>query len=494
MAAAVQQTPVTPDVVGNAFVHQYYMILHQSPELVHRFYQDVSKLGRPEESGIMSTTSTMHAINEKILSLGYGEFRAQITTVDSQESYNGGVLVLVTGYLIGNDNLKQKFTQTFFLAPQDKGYFVLNDVFRYVEDAKYQDENVDLVNNLKVPAIPEKDLPSTHENHVPEQTATPTEEVNVEEVCDPSENGDVSIEEAPIAEVVDEISDDSPMVVDSQIVAECNTKIEETPKKSYASIVKVMKENAAPFSSPAPSPFKSASKSQEQVTIVVALPPTSETLVPISNATENGNLQDNEEGPSIYVKGLPLDATPLLLENEFKRFGLIRAGGIQVRCQKGFCFGFVEFEVASAVQSAIEASPIMINGCRVGVEEKRSTSRAGNNRGRFSSGAGGGYRNDGGRGRGNFGGGKAYGRGEFSNRTEFGSRNGNRSGFSNRGGDGFRRSDDGFRRSDDGFRRSDDGFRRSDKMGHNGSRPNRGSGLPLNAAAKTTAPRVSATA
>ncbi|KAF2292573.1 hypothetical protein GH714_025699 [Hevea brasiliensis] len=72
--------------VANAFVHQYYLILHQSPEL---------------------------AINEKILSIGYGEFRAEITTVDSQESYNGGVLVLVTGYLTRNDNFRQKFTQSF---------------------------------------------------------------------------------------------------------------------------------------------------------------------------------------------------------------------------------------------------------------------------------------------------------------------------------------------------------------------------------------------
>ncbi|KAF2284538.1 hypothetical protein GH714_026230 [Hevea brasiliensis] len=151
MAASIPEAPIPPpDVVGNAFVHQYYLILHQSPELVHRFYQDDSKLGRPEEGGIMSTTTTMHAINEKILSLGYGEFRAEITTVDSQESYDGGVLVLVTGYLTGNDNVRQKFTQSFFLAPQDKGYFVLNDVFRYVDDAKLQNGNLMLSIVLKV--------------------------------------------------------------------------------------------------------------------------------------------------------------------------------------------------------------------------------------------------------------------------------------------------------------------------------------------------------
>lgn len=54
--------------------------------------------------------------------------------MDAQESYGGGVIVLVTGFMTGKDDIKQKFTQSFFLAPQEKGYFVLNDVFRYVDE------------------------------------------------------------------------------------------------------------------------------------------------------------------------------------------------------------------------------------------------------------------------------------------------------------------------------------------------------------------------
>ena len=57
-------------------------------------------------------------------------------TADAQKSYKEGVTVLVTGCLTGKDNLKRKFAQSFFLAPQDNGYFVLNDVFRYVEDGE----------------------------------------------------------------------------------------------------------------------------------------------------------------------------------------------------------------------------------------------------------------------------------------------------------------------------------------------------------------------
>lgn len=75
------------------------------------------------------------AINEKIQSLNYQEYTAEIKSADAQESFGKGVIVLVTGCLTGKDDVQNKFTQSFFLAPQDKGYFVLNDVMRYVEES-----------------------------------------------------------------------------------------------------------------------------------------------------------------------------------------------------------------------------------------------------------------------------------------------------------------------------------------------------------------------
>lgn len=64
----------------------------------------------------------------------YSEFKAAIKTVDSQDSLGGGVLVLVTGSLSTKLNGRRDFVQSFFLAPQEKGYFVLNDIFRYLDD------------------------------------------------------------------------------------------------------------------------------------------------------------------------------------------------------------------------------------------------------------------------------------------------------------------------------------------------------------------------
>ena len=73
-------------------------------------------------------------IHEKIISLKYEDYTAEIKTTDAQESHKGGVIVLVTGCLTGKDNVRRKFSQTFFLAPQEKGYYVLNDVFRFIEE------------------------------------------------------------------------------------------------------------------------------------------------------------------------------------------------------------------------------------------------------------------------------------------------------------------------------------------------------------------------
>ena len=46
-------------LVGNAFVDQYYNVLYKNPEMVHRFYIDSSEVSRPDSDGSMSSASTM---------------------------------------------------------------------------------------------------------------------------------------------------------------------------------------------------------------------------------------------------------------------------------------------------------------------------------------------------------------------------------------------------------------------------------------------------
>ena len=61
MTTQTESSPRAPSaqMIGDAFVEQYYHILHRSPELVYRFYQDASMLSRPDLNGDMKTVTTM---------------------------------------------------------------------------------------------------------------------------------------------------------------------------------------------------------------------------------------------------------------------------------------------------------------------------------------------------------------------------------------------------------------------------------------------------
>ncbi|XP_074583111.1 nuclear transport factor 2-like isoform X2 [Curcuma longa] len=438
--------------VSDNFVPQYYYIMQHSPELLHQFYRDGSRLGWSDALGAVESVNTIEAIDQKVLSRELGT--VEIKTVDAQESFEGGVTVLVAGYLTGSNYVKKDFIQSFFLAPQENGFYVFNDVFRVVERESHHQEQQNFLDDHDV----------TEDQTVP----SPVEDkVNGGDVYDPSENGEIEEVTKPIVDViVDDAKDSQPQLVNSDVeivqadvieeavqpkVVDSNVEIAQViasaevakdsqqeavdAKRSYASIVKLMKEKFSE-SAPAHAPSKPISiKIEPQTTPTPTVAQVSadmpESTSPVADSSKN---QDAEDGHSIYVKNLPLDATPAQLEDVFKKFGPIKPDGIQVRSNKlqGFCFGFVQFEAATAVSSAIEASPVLVGGRQAYVEEKRATgARVTNNRGRFPPGRA--FQNNG-RGRGNYAG-RGYGRVNFNTRSgsDHGGRGAGRSAYSNRG-------------------------------------------------------------
>ena len=111
---------------------------------------------------------------------------------------------------------------------------------------------------------------------------------------------------------------------------------------------------------------------------------------------------------------MPANVTTPQVEEELK-FGAITPSGIEVRSREvgGSSYAFVEFEEAASVQTAIEASPIVIGGCKAFIREKRPF------RERFRNEA---------RGRGAYSfRGRGIGRSDFVNKTERVSLSGRRS-------------------------------------------------------------------
>ncbi|KAL9239467.1 hypothetical protein vseg_013785 [Gypsophila vaccaria] len=455
MAMQAESPAGTPpaQIVGNAFVAQYYHILHQSPELVYRFYQDSSVLSRPDSSGVITSATTMQGINEKILSLNYDDFVAEIKTADAQQSLGDGVVVLVTGYLTEKENIRKKFAQTFFLAPQEKGYYVLNDVFRYIEDeaegeATPEDVSAPAAGNSEnvqaAVQIPEPEQPR-HVADVPVHVQEPLNEedlTNEPEICDPSD-----VEDGSIAE--EEVIDPPPTHLDQSENNVTVTSVppvsqEDEPKMSYASILKAMKTNPSPVPARAPNVKVKRPISDKETGGATKPAPVFEASASNSETgPEKTDALEEAESFSIYVRNLPQSATAAQVEEVFAKFGPVKQGGVQVRSNKqGFCFGFVEFESLSSMKSAIEASPILIGTRKATVEEKRATTRgpanSSNGRGRYqSSRGGGGFRSESFRGRGgNFGGGRGYGRSDFRGQGEF---SGRPRGAAGRGSEGYPR-------------------------------------------------------
>lgn len=72
-------------------------------------------------------------IHNMVMSLNFTAI--EVKTINSVESWEGGVLVAVSGSVKTKEfSVRRSFMQTFFLAPQEKGYFVLNDIFQFIDE------------------------------------------------------------------------------------------------------------------------------------------------------------------------------------------------------------------------------------------------------------------------------------------------------------------------------------------------------------------------
>ena len=115
---------------------------------LYKFYNNGSTLhvcgaGVPPLPGVDAaadqTVRTQAGIHARFQQLGYRGKRCEVATVDSSHSIGGSVVVMVTGAIVGGGggghggDERRAFTQTFVLAPQEGGYYVLNDIVRFVD-------------------------------------------------------------------------------------------------------------------------------------------------------------------------------------------------------------------------------------------------------------------------------------------------------------------------------------------------------------------------
>jgi hypothetical protein len=120
--------------VGWLFVQEYYTFLNKDPSRLHCFYNKKSTLLHGHEGENAVSSFGQSDIHKRILDLGFHDCKVLVSNVDSQASAHGGIIVQVLGEMSNKGSASQKFAQTFFLAEQPNGYYVLNDIFRYLKE------------------------------------------------------------------------------------------------------------------------------------------------------------------------------------------------------------------------------------------------------------------------------------------------------------------------------------------------------------------------
>ncbi|KAG2916233.1 hypothetical protein PC115_g11106 [Phytophthora cactorum] len=397
------ETAPSPSTVGNTFMRQYYHFLVKEPQSLHRFYKAESRWCHGVGSHMEEPIAGQRSINDQILKRGYAGARVDLDagSIDCQNSQGGGVLVLVTGVMtLRGDPTPKPFVQTFFLAVQPKGYFVLNDCLRFLE----------LPGASPIEVAPEvKDK----ENGKPETPMSPVKEETPVPASPKKAASPVKTVKTTTTKVVKEAAPVSPVKATATVASSpvkkttTTTTTTTTTKEVEAPAVKTPSPVKSPVKSPEKSPKKqdktptpAASPAPAPADPVVAAPaepekpktwaalfsgpktasitpsapisapvkpstpkaapaPAPASITPATNAPApekspknkagNGKEKEHKRLYSLFIRDVPAQTRENDLRELFKGYGSI--AGVSVVAQRGFAF--VDYYEQESMRSAL---------------------------------------------------------------------------------------------------------------------------------------------
>ncbi|KAF7360314.1 putative G3BP-like protein [Mycena venus] len=170
MSTSAHRT-VNPSEVGWQFVPQYYTFVNKQPDRLHQFYTKKSTFIHGTEGDDGKPCLGQQEIHQRITAIGFQDCKVFIHSVDAQSSADGGIIIQVIGEMSNHSDPWRKFVQTFFLAEQPNGYFVLNDIFRFLKEETVESDDA------SEPADPEPVSVVEHTATVPEVPQAPVPDV-----------------------------------------------------------------------------------------------------------------------------------------------------------------------------------------------------------------------------------------------------------------------------------------------------------------------------
>uniref|UniRef100_A0A4W4G0R0 GTPase activating protein (SH3 domain) binding protein 1 n=1 Tax=Electrophorus electricus TaxID=8005 RepID=A0A4W4G0R0_ELEEL len=415
-------------LVGREFVRQYYTLLNQAPDYLHRFYGKNSSYvhggldnsGKPAEA-----VYGQSEIHKKVMALSFRDCHTKIRHVDAHATLNEGVVVQVMGELSNNMQPMRKFMQTFVLAPEGtvaNKFYVHNDIFRYQDEVfgdsdseppeESEEEVEELEERVNSPEVPQEE-PLYEQTPCPEPEASP-EEVAVTPEPQAEAEPEPELEPEPSAA---ELKQETPSQPEPHAAEKA------PPSPTPADPVPTMPEDSRPFSwalvtsknlpqggvvpsSGIPPHVVKAPATQPRVEVKAEVQTTAQRPQrdqrprdqrpgpsPAQRAPRPGGikyyilLREGESGESearravrypdsqqLFVGNVPHDVDKAELKEFFEQYGTV----LELRINSGGKlpnFGFVVFDDSEPVQKILSNRPIKLRGdVRLNVEEKKTRS------------------------------------------------------------------------------------------------------------------------
>ncbi|KAL4996282.1 hypothetical protein BDV10DRAFT_113232 [Aspergillus recurvatus] len=447
-----QKNGISKDEVGWYFVEQYYTNMSRSPDKLHLFYSRRSQLVFGTEAESVPVAVGQKAIQEKFKQLDFQDCKVRVLNVDAQASFEN-ILISVIGEISNKQEPSRKFVQTFVLAEQPNGYYVLNDVFRYLVDEEEVAED----------AAISSDVAEEPELQAPAQTAaeptTETEESKVDneeavaKVDEKLEEAEEAESEVPAAEPAPQTNGaEQPQPAVEAVeapapVAETAPEKPATPEpspappakavpKTWASIasktgaaapvvpaIPVAPVKPAPAAVPAPQPAAPAPAPAPAAESVPSQPSSNDgsgwQTAGHDHKKSQARTSDNQAVLG-YIKNVTEKVNADLLKETLERYGKLTH--FDVSRQKNCAF--IEFADRAGYNAAVAANPHQIVTEQVKVEERRPRGSVYGGNANYGPGRGGAGRGRGDRagsqGRGGF---QRDGRGGFAPRGRGGNAN-----------------------------------------------------------------------
>lgn len=358
------------------------------------------KLSQGQQVRNLCAASTCQAdfgkeIFDRISDLGLNECKVLVSNVDSQGTLEGGIMIQVLGELSNDGQGSKKFAQTFCLAPQESGFYVYNDIFRFLKDevdSESGDEQHFEPASSTTTAEPvtngaEKDTLFSHE--VP-ASQSGSAAAQAEITPDTHFSGSTSAAVAEIEKAATE-SIHAPLETAQEVVpspVSTPVAVTEQPKadsQSSAAVEAIAEpaveaqpeivKPAAPMSWAARA-AANAAKASAPAAAKQATPKSAsaKAVTTVSDAerkpTGSGNAAVADVTRSAFLKGISAKMTEESIRTALKQFGEFK----NVEINRSKSCGFVDYLEAASCAAAIKANHVTISGETMLVEERKRDS------------------------------------------------------------------------------------------------------------------------